>query len=229
MSQVTNAADGRPECMTVLGLLPPYTLDDVHKAYKARALTVHPDRGGSQAAFLALQEAYEQAQGYVTFRAGRQQWLAAQVEPYLKQQEIAAAAEQFGGRATIESIDWMNQSFGDFAVLAERLKAIELRDYPDGDQFLEYLAANGKLLRFLRDLDLAGSAVSDAGLKFLVELVELRRVNLARTRVTEAGLGFLDALPELKEINVAGTAVGWWARRRLRKRLPGVEIVAQDR
>lgn len=221
-------ANGRPECMTVLGLLPPYLLDDVHKAYKARALEVHPDRGGSQADFLALQEAYEQAQAYVTFLAGRQQWLAAQVEPYLKQQEVAAEVGRRGGRVTIEDVEWMSRSFGDFAVLAERLKAIELHDCADGDAFLSYLEKNGKLLRFLHDLDLTGSTVSDAGLACLLELRELRRLNLSGTQVTESGLALLQRLPELRRISVAGTALGWFARRRLKKLLPGVAVISRD-
>ena len=222
-------ANGRPECMAILGLLPPYLLDDVHKAYKARALAVHPDRGGSQADFLALQEAYEEAQAYVAFLGGRQQWLAAQVEPYLKQQEVAAEVEQRGGRVKIEEVPWMTRSFGDFAALAERLTSIELRDSKDGDAFVKFLAHNGKLLRFLHDLDLAGSTVSDAGLACLVELRELRRLNVARTQVTQAGLALLQGLPELRRVNVAGTRLGWWARRRLKTLLPGVEIEAHDR
>ena len=222
------AADGRPECMAYFGLLPPYTLEDVHKAYKARAREVHPDRGGSQSAFLQLQEAYEEAQAYATFLAGRRQWLSAQVEPYLQQQEIIDEVQRRGGRVVVEGVDWMNRSFGDFAVLAERLKSIELRNSNEADDLLRHLAQNRNALRYLRDLDLAGSAVSDAGLAHLTELRELRRINLARTRITESGAALLAALPELRQLNVAGTAIGWWARRRLARDLPGVSILARE-
>lgn len=225
MNDVTNAAVDRPECMAVLGLLPPYTIEDVHKAYKARALAVHPDRGGSQSDFLALQEAYGQAQDYVRFLAGRREWLAAQVEPYMQQQEVAAEIARRGGRVAIESIDWMTRSFGDFAALADRLKGIELRNAPDGDSLLRYLSENGKSLRFLHDLDLAGSTITDAGMAFVVQLRELRRINLARTQITAAGIEKLGELPELEQVHVAGTKVGWWSRWQVRRRLPHLRVV----
>ena len=49
--------------MIVLGLLPPYSLDDVHKAYKAKALIAHPDRGGAAADFLADDRALHELRG----------------------------------------------------------------------------------------------------------------------------------------------------------------------
>src|SRR5258707_5777866 len=102
MNQLQSPPDERPEFMVYLGLLPPYTVDDVHKAYKARALAVHPDRGGSTADFLALQENYGRAQEYVRFQEGRRNWLSAQVEPDLRQQEIIAAVDVLGGQVEIE-------------------------------------------------------------------------------------------------------------------------------
>src|SRR5579872_2920574 len=107
MNQAATRGTDRPEFMAVLGLLPPYTLDDVQKAYKARAREAHPDRGGANADFLRLREAYEQAQDYVKFIEGRRMWLAAQVEPYLQQQQIVAEIERRGGQVEIESIAWM--------------------------------------------------------------------------------------------------------------------------
>jgi hypothetical protein len=227
MNPAAPSGDTRPEFMVFLELLPPYNLDDVHKAYKARARALHPDRGGAPADFLKLQENYEQAQEYVKFQEGRRHWLATQVEPYLRQQEIVAEIERRGGRAEIEGLGWMQRSFGDFAQLAERLRGIRLRDSADGDDFLKYLADNASQLRYLRYLDLAGSAVSDTGLAHLANLRELARINLAGTRVTGDGLQELAALPHLEWINVAGVRIGWWTRWQLRRRLRGVKVATE--
>jgi len=49
----------------ILGIDPDAdTLDDALHAYRERAKEVHPDQGGSEEAFHALQEAYEQANDY---------------------------------------------------------------------------------------------------------------------------------------------------------------------
>jgi len=194
MNQLVSPGDAHQEFIATLGLLPPYSVDDVHKAYKARAREVHPDRGGSTADFLKLQEAYTRAQEYAQFQEGRRNWLANQVEPYLHQQEVVAEVERRGGRVEIESLDWMARSFGDFAVLAERLRGITLRNCADGDEFLKFLAGSAKSLRYLVALDVAGSPVSDAGMKSLLELSGLERINLSGTRVTASGLGELAAL-----------------------------------
>lgn len=227
MNQTISPGDTRPEFMIFLELLPPYTLDDVHKAYKVRALALHPDRGGATADFLKLQDCYAQAQEYVNFQEGRRHWLATQVEPYLRQQEIVAEIERRGGSAEVEGLGWMQRSFGDFAALAERLRGIRLRDSPGGDEFLKYLAENASQMRYLRYLDLAGSAVTDAGLAHLTTLRELARINLAGTRVTANGLKVLAGLPQLEWINVAGVPVGWWARLQLRRILPGVKLTTE--
>jgi len=63
------SADRHPECLSILGLLPPVTLEDVKQAYLAKVLTAHPDRGGDPAAFLRVQKALEDAHDYVKFKA----------------------------------------------------------------------------------------------------------------------------------------------------------------
>ena len=42
-----------PEFMAVLGLLPPYTEEDVKQAYWSKVKKLHPDHGGST--YLAMQ------------------------------------------------------------------------------------------------------------------------------------------------------------------------------
>jgi hypothetical protein len=50
-----------PSVWAVLGLTSAATDQDIKRAYRARALLVHPDRGGSVEEFRALQRAYEEA------------------------------------------------------------------------------------------------------------------------------------------------------------------------
>jgi hypothetical protein len=227
-AQHSEGADDRQEFLVLLGLLPPITADDVHKAYKAKALLAHPDRGGSKDAFLKLQEAYERAQEYVKFSEGRRHWLANQVEPYLMQQEVIQEVENRRGAVHVEKVDWMQHSFGDFATLAERLRNIDLRDAEDGDDFLKFLSAHSQHLRFLTGLDVAGSRVTDAGMTHLKHLRGLQRLNLARTQVTATGLAALTSLSDLTWLNIAGTNVGWLGRWKLRREFPAVEIVVAD-
>jgi hypothetical protein len=221
--------DGRPDFLVILGLLSPCSAEDVHRAYKARAATLHPDHGGSQADFLKLQDAYGQAQEYAKFQEGRQKWLASQVEQYVAQQAIVSEVERRGGRVEIEHLAWMQRTFGDFALLAERLRGIVLHDCAEADELLRYLAEQAANLRHLRDLDLAQSLVSDAGLESLCELRGLERINLQGTLVTEAGVVALAALPGLKWINLGDTPLRWWTRWRLGRNYPRLTLAKKIR
>jgi hypothetical protein len=218
------AADDRPDFMQLLGLLPPYTTEDVHKAYRARAQEAHPDRGGSNEQFARLQEAYEQAQQYVGFVGARRDWMAAQVEPYLRQQEIVSEIERRGARAQVTSVDWMQRSFGDFATLCDRLTGVAIGDSGDADGLLRFLAANARNLRHMNDLDLRGSRLTDEGLLRARTLRGLVRLNLAQTAVSLSGLALLESLPELRWLNVGGTSIGWWSRWRLARAYPHLTI-----
>lgn len=224
-----STVDARPDFLVILGLLPPCSAEDVHRAYKARAATLHPDHGGSPADFLRLQDAYGQAQEYVQFQEGRQKWLASQVEPYVAQQAIVSEVERRKGKVEIEHLAWMQRSFGDFAVLAERLRGIVLRDCAEADEFLRYLAEQAPHLRHLRDIDLAQSLVSDAGIESLGELRGLERINLEGTLVTEAGLIELAALPALKWINLGDTPLRWWTRWQLGRKHPRLTLAKRAR
>jgi hypothetical protein len=222
-----DAHDSRPDFMMLLGLLPPYTLEDVEKAHKARAREAHPDHGGSQHDFLRVQEAYASARDYVQFHDGRRQWLAAQVEPYLRQQEIVATILEHGGAAQIEQVDWMARSDGDFAVLAERLRTVALRGHQRADELAAYLGQHAKDLRYLQELDLSQSSITDAGLRGLEPLRSLRRLNLAETNISVAGLDLLSALPEIERVNIARTKIGAFTRWRLGSRFPHVRFLSR--
>ena len=65
------ASPHHPKCLAVLGLLPPVTAEDVKQAYLAKAMAMHPDRGGDPAQFVLLQKAFEEANDFVQFKAGK--------------------------------------------------------------------------------------------------------------------------------------------------------------
>jgi hypothetical protein len=215
----------RPAFMATLGLLPPYTREDIQAAYHEKARITHPDHGGSVSDFEKLHEAYEQALEYAKFHLDRRQWLAARVERYAAQEKIVNEVHRLGGATEIEQIDWMKRSFGDFAVVTEMLRGIRLRGQANGDTFLKYLAENASALGFLLWLDLSGSQVSDRGLGELQALKSLRRLDLSGTPVSASELGFVAGLPDLEWLNLASTAIGWWARWRLRRSFPGLQVV----
>ena len=58
-----------PAWASVLNLDPPYTWDRVRAAYRARSLLLHPDVGGSNAQFVRLQAAYEDARLFCESRS----------------------------------------------------------------------------------------------------------------------------------------------------------------
>ena len=55
------ATSNQPSIWSILGLTPNASLIEIRRAYRQRALEVHPDRGGSDEAFRTLQSAYESA------------------------------------------------------------------------------------------------------------------------------------------------------------------------
>jgi hypothetical protein len=218
MMQVPFSKDsGRPEFMVTLGLLPPYTLSDVKAAYHARAMEVHPDRGGGKADFLKIHEAYLRATEYVQFIGDRRKWIADQVGCYLRQQEAVAAVERLGGRAEFKEVDWLKPYLGDFASLADRLCAIWLQDTAADDAFLDFLTGKPPRAPYLIELYLANTRITDQGLRALRQWDLLRRLDLSGTRVTNRGVrAAVMMLPALEWIGMAGSGVGWLSRWRLR-------------
>jgi hypothetical protein len=124
----------------------------------------------------------------------------------------------------VEQVDWMKRSFGDFAVVAEMLRGIRLRGRADGDTFLKYLAEHAAALDYLLWLDMSGSQISDQGLLQLQALKSLRGLDVSGTPITDKALLVVEGLPKLQWLNIAGTSVGWWARWRLRRSFPRVQV-----
>jgi hypothetical protein len=217
----------RPPFMVTLGLLPPYTREDVHAAYREKVKTAHPDHGGSVADFEKLHQAYEQAQEYLRLHLDRRRWLAAQVDRYAAQDMVANEVRRRGGTVDVEQLDWIKRSFGDFAVLTEMLRGIRLRGQADGDAFLNYLAEHAAALGNLLWLDVSGSQISDQGVSQLQALKSLRRLDLSRTPISGKGLRVVERLGDLEWLNIAGTSIGWWGRWRLHQSFPRLRLLTQ--
>jgi len=66
--------------------------------------------------------------------------------------------------------------------------------------------------------------VTDAGLKELAPLKQLRELFLSGTRVTDVGMKELAGLTELRELSLANTQVTAAGVARLHKALPQCEI-----
>jgi len=216
----------RPDCMVRLGLMPPYTVEDVMHAYRARAKTAHPDAGGDVADFVQLHEAFEQAKQYIEFRGNRLGWLSAMIAGYAAQEEVIEEIVRRGGRVDVEEVDWLHNSFGDdFAQVADKLVGVHLNDPSIGDETLEYLGSQRAVLKHVRDLDLSGSGISDDGIVQLKRLPVLRRLNLRKTRVSARGVSVLCELRSLTRLEIERTAAGWLQRRRLRRKHRDLEII----
>src|SRR4029079_17625433 len=64
VSMATSSPQNRPEFMVTLGLLPPYSAEDIKAAYFEKARAAHPDLGGTAQDFIRLQDAYQKAVEY---------------------------------------------------------------------------------------------------------------------------------------------------------------------
>ena len=167
-----------PDFLAKLGLVPPYSIEDVKQAYRAKVKTAHPDVGGTAAEFTEIQAAYEQALEYVRFRASRMAWLSSHVEQYAAQQAFVAEIERQGGGAEVEGVDWLKQSFGaDFAQLVSRIVGLRLSGQQFGDDSIALLLSERHMFDNLHWLDLSDSRTTDRGAAFLVNFPRLRRLD----------------------------------------------------
>jgi hypothetical protein len=201
--------------MVTLGLLPPYTADDVERAYLAKIKEIRPDLGGDREAFYDVQNAYMQAKEYVRFRGDRRGWIAKRMDEYLAVQEVIERLQQFGAQIETDSVDWLEKSFGDFAELSESVYGITLKGAANGDEVLEYIVSQRDKLLELRKLDLEGSTISDSTVRQLSVFRRLAELNLNHTPITWQALHIVEWLPELDTVHVEGTGLKWLTKRRL--------------
>ena len=202
-----------PRCLTVLGVLPPVTEEDVKQAYLARAKALHPDRGGDPAEFVLLQRAYEEAKEFVKFKASKLEWLATKIDAYAQQQEVATETIERGGEVEMEETDWLRKSFGeDFGHVADKLVTVRLRGPKADDVFAILLGFRADSLKDLAVLDLAGGSITDEGLLQLKELKNLRSLDLRGTAVGRLGAETPKWFEQLEFLGLPGAAVGMLTR-----------------
>jgi hypothetical protein len=224
-SAVPELPDERPEFMVLLGLAPPYEVEDVKQAYLEKAKQAHPDRGGKMEDFVRLHDAFEKATQFAQFKASRMRWLGAQIERYARQEEVMTLLRNHGATVIVDRVDWLRHSFGDdFAQVAEHISAVIMRGPQFNDASLEHLVANANELTAMHLLDLNQSAVTDEGLARLSTLTHVKRLDLSNTAITNHGLAALETLRALQWIGLKGTSANWWGRFRFHRALPNAVI-----
>ncbi len=210
----------RPECLVTLGLLPPVTLEDVHQAYKAKAMAAHPDRGGDAKTFIAIKQAYEDACEYVKFKAGKLEWLASKIDAYAQQQEVVVETIDRGGEVEMEEVDWLTKSFGeDFGHVADKLVRVTLRNKKADDVFAILLGFRAESLKDLAVLDLAGGDLTDEGLLQFKGLTALRHLDLRGTNVGKLAAEVPGWFEQLEFLGLPKGAVGMFARLSMPRRV----------
>jgi hypothetical protein len=220
-----NAGDERPDFMILLGLAPPYEVEDVKQAYLEKAKKAHPDRGGKMEDFVRLHDAFEQATQYAQFKASRMRWLGAQIERYARQEAIMDQLKALGAVVEIERVDWLRHSFGDdFAQVAEHISGVKMTGPNFDDRSVETLAAVAPDLAGMTSLDLSGSRVTDHAAHFVAALTHLKRLDLSGTAITNESLVPLASMSVLQWLGLRNTAVNWWGRFRFHRTLPKVVI-----
>lgn len=227
MNAPAKPADSQPpECIVTLGLMPPVTLEDVKQAYLVKARTMHPDRGGDPEQFVRLQKAFEDANEYVKFKAGKIEWLASKIDAYAQQQEVVTAAIERGGEARMEEADWLRKSFGDdFGHVADKLVEVRVRGAGADDLFAILLGFRAESLKDLAVLDLAGGSLTDEGLLQLKSLKNLRSLDLRGTAVGKLAAEIPQWFEQLEFLGLPKGALGLLGRLGMPRR---VKLVVGD-
>lgn len=99
--------------------------------------------------------------------------------------------------------------------------AIDFTNHPGfQEEWLKCLAS----FPHLSTLGLAGTPLTDAGLRYLKRLTELETLTLTGTKITDEGLAELLKLKKLRHLDVRGTGVTGAGATALRRFLPELEI-----
>jgi len=201
--------------MVVLDLLPPYTKEDVKRAYLAKAKRMHPDHGGTVEHFRQLQEAFEKARQYTEFRSDRRNWIAARMNEYIEVRNVVEQLQDHGAEVTTHSKDWLEKSLGDFAQLTEAILMVRMVDSSNAEEMIRYMVTEPEALASLRQLELPGCPLTDETVLQLGIFQQLRYLDLSRTSISRRALAVAKVLPALETFLVEGASVGWWAKYRL--------------
>lgn len=214
----------RPACMQQLGLLPPYSMEDVKRAYRNLAKSSHPDAGGSAEEFARLHEAYERALSLAGFHESRRSWLAARIERYAERQEFEALLSSFGGRCLVQRPEIYLADFGpDFGQMLCEVTAVYLTQSECANEALRTIAVH-PVFQEARLLDLSFSSVTDDALPCLSGM-PLLGLDLRRTRVTSRGLKHVSQLPDLEWLHIGQTRIGFFSRFRWRQSHPEIDVM----
>jgi len=221
MSHASPSPDAQtPECLAILGLRPPLTLEAVKQAFMAKAMKAHPDRGGDPQEFIRLQKAFDDANEYVKFKASKIEWLASKIDAYAQQQEVAAETIERGGSIEMEETDWLRRSFGeDFGHVADKLVAVRLSNGRADDVFAVLLGFRSDSLKDLTVLDLAGGTITDEGLLQLKDLKNLRHLDLRGTQVAKLAAELPGWFEQLEFLGLPKGSVGMFGRIGMPRRL----------
>ena len=214
MSHASPSSEAQvPECLLLLGLRPPLTLEDVKQAYMAKAMKAHPDRGGDPQEFIRLQKAFDEANEYVKFKASKIEWLASKIDAYSQQQEVVSETIERGGEVEMEETDWLRRSFGeDFGHVADKLVTVRLRGPAANDLFAILLGFRAESLKDLAVLDLTGGSITDEGLLQLKALKNLRSLDLRGTAVGNLAAEIPSWFENLDFLGLPKGALGMFAR-----------------
>ena len=205
--------------MATLGLLPPYTLEDVRQAYKKKAQSCHPDFGGSTSQFLKVRKAYDAAQDYLSHRKNRQGWIASQMAKYLAQEELEDQLVELGAIVKSSHTDWLEKSLGDFAELTTSIEEIELPPGKDGAAVIDLMIREKASLESLRRVVLVDCGLTIDRALQLSNFKQLQQVDLSGNRLGGRIRELVDSLSLLKELNIERASVSWWTRRQIRQQL----------
>ncbi len=220
-----DVADYRPDFLVRLGILLPCSEQDVKEAYLSKVKHAHPDAGGNQEDFVALQTDFERALEYSKFHSGRSRWLAESIERYIEQQQVVAEIEERGGHVTLEHIEWLKREVGeDFAQVLDTIAGIRMSGPAAGDADIEFLLARRSMLETLHWLDFSRSKISNEGLLKLAAFSNLRKIDLRGTRIGGAVFQLVKSLSKLEWIGLTGSRIGWFGRFRLRRSHPELQI-----
>jgi hypothetical protein len=202
----------RPAFAVTLGLLPPYSMDDVKRAYREKVKDAHPDRGGDPKTFERIQTAFEEAGEYLKFRQDRRMWIAARMEEYVEVANLIGRMQKLGAEVDSTMLDWVRHSFGDFADLTVSITGVRLKDSKNAAKLVDAMVDELPSLPGLKRLSLAGCQVDNLLALELRVFKSVAELDLSRTQITDRALKVVEFLPDLVSLNVEGTGVGWWAR-----------------
>lgn len=80
-------------------------------------------------------------------------------------------------------------------------------------------------LRFLRELDITGSPVGDAGMKYIASIPHILSLGASKTNITDRGLLILGKSRDLREISVRDCKISIHALDEMQRKYPHIKII----